>query len=78
MFQNYFGGFITRKGTLAGLAYKHEPAENTANWRTFFFLPVNGNSTFIKNLNDNKIKIIDIDSIEGNYKRKRKQVVNQK
>ena len=62
IFQTYFGGFITRGGTLAGLAFKYQSLRDGNEPITLAFLPVDGNHPLIRNLGDMNIQIKDIDS----------------
>ena len=71
IFQNYHGGFITRGGTLAGLAVNYEREINGGVLIEFTFLPVDGNNPLIKNGRDNDIQIKDIDSAGRSSKRRR-------
>ena len=70
IFQEYFGGFITRGRMLTGLLYKHQPIESICQTIDVYFLPVDGNNTLIKDSENEGIKIIDIDSAGSSSKRK--------
>ena len=70
IFQDYHGGFITRGGTLAGLAINYKP-ENNGGVIEFTFLPIDGNNPLIINRRDKHIQIKDIDSAGGSGKRRR-------
>ena len=62
MFQTYLVGFITRRGTLAGLAFSYQLDRNGNEPVTFDFLPIDGNIPLIRNFINQGIQIIDIDS----------------
>ena len=48
------------------MTFKHHSGE-------FYFIPVEGKSASIQNLNDKFIQIIDVDSNEGRREKRRKQ-----
>ena len=62
IFQTYLGGFITRGGTLAGLAFKYQKVRNANDPIKFYFLPVDGNHPLMRYLKNDGIQIKDIDS----------------
>ena len=49
------------KGTLAGLAYTHQPVTNLNEPIKFYFLPVDGNNPLIKDLEDEDTQIVNVD-----------------
>ena len=60
MFQYQLGGFITHKGTLAGITCDHKFFKKCAKLIRIDFLPVKGNDELFKNLDNSTIKIVDI------------------
>ena len=71
IFQIYHGGFITRGGTLAGLAFKLQRKEHSKQPDRLYFLTVDGNHPLIRNSGDKDIQIIDIDSSQSSNYAKR-------
>ena len=65
LFQNFRGGFLTRRGTLAGIVSKIIPSINNQRLLEIRIRPINGNNNLFKNLDDDEIQIKNIDPTEG-------------